>query len=149
MHAFICHVEFYFPEETLGTREPALLFLETKAELLGRRTGIRMQSFSAQGQCASFRALAAANRLFQNMGVAKRDIDSLLFRTQSPDYLIPPTSCTLLLHLGISESVGTLDFSRVCSGYLYGLDIAEGLISASHVKNVFPPSATLTITPRI
>src|SRR5690606_2968726 len=62
--------------------------------------------------------------------------DFLLFCTQTPDYPLPTTSCLLQDRLGLSTRCGALDFNLGCSGYVYGLSLADGLIQSGVAKNV-------------
>ena len=63
-------------------------------------------------------------------------IDYLLLCTQSPDYFLPTTACLIQDRLGIPNTAGALDFNLGCSGYIYGLGLAEGLISTGQASNV-------------
>ena len=60
----------------------------------------------------------------------------ILFCTQSPDYILPTTACLLQERLGIPTSAGALDFNLGCSGYIYGLSLAHGLIASQQARNV-------------
>jgi len=63
-------------------------------------------------------------------------IDFVLFCTQSPDYLLPTSACLLQSRLGLKTSIGALDFNLGCSGYVYGLALAKGLINSGVCKNI-------------
>jgi 3-oxoacyl-[acyl-carrier-protein] synthase-3 len=81
-------------------------------------------------------AIAAAELLFKEHSVSKDDIDYVLLCTQSPDYFLPATSCIVQEKLGLPTSVGALDFNQGCSGFVYGLSLAKGLVSSLIAKNV-------------
>ena len=78
----------------------------------------------------------AALRLFDEYSVNSQDIDFLLFCTQSPDYFLPSTACILQQRLGIPTTSGAFDYNLGCSGCIYGLAVAKGLISAGIANNV-------------
>ena len=79
--------------------------------------------------------MRAAEKLFGE-GVDKTDVDYLLLCTQSPDYYLPTTACILQDRLGLSNECGAVDINLGCSGYIYGLSIAKGLIESGQCKKV-------------
>jgi 3-oxoacyl-[acyl-carrier-protein] synthase-3 len=81
-------------------------------------------------------AVAAARKLFESGACSPEDIDYLLLCTQSPDYFLPTTACLLQDRLGIPTGSGALDFNLGCSGYVYGLGLAEGLLKTEQASNV-------------
>ena len=105
-------------------------------DLIYEKTGIAARHIAAPDECASDLAVAAANRLFSEHGVDPRAIDFILLCTQTPDYPLPTTACLLQSRLGLRNNVGALDFNLGCSGYVYGLSLAEGLIRSGAAKNV-------------
>jgi 3-oxoacyl-[acyl-carrier-protein] synthase-3 len=128
--AAITAVEFALPQTILGNDQLAEEFPDWTAEKILAKTGIRQRHVAAEGECASDLAVAAADRLFQS-GVCRRDdIDFLLYCTESPDYFLPATACVLQRRLGLRTGCGALDFNLGCSGYVYGLGLAKGLIES-------------------
>ena len=81
-------------------------------------------------------ALEACNKLFSKNWDARSQIDGIIFCTQTPDYVSPPNSCLLQSMLGLSEDVFALDFTLACSGYVYGLGLAQGLILSGMTRNI-------------
>ena len=81
-------------------------------------------------------AVSAAEKLFSEHGISRDDIDFILLCTQSPDYFLPTTACLVQNRLNIPTTAGSLDFNLGCSGYVYGLAIAKGLIFSNIAKNV-------------
>jgi 3-oxoacyl-[acyl-carrier-protein] synthase-3 len=77
----------------------------------------------------------AAQKLFAQ-GVNKESIDYLLFCTQSRDYYLPASACIIQNRLGLLNEIGALDFNQGCSGFVYGLSLAKGLIVAGIARNV-------------
>jgi 3-oxoacyl-[acyl-carrier-protein] synthase-3 len=81
-------------------------------------------------------AVKAAQRLFAESSLKPDDIDFVMLCTQSPDYFLPTTACIIQDKLGIPVRSGAMDFNLGCSGFVYGLAIAKGLITGNIAKNV-------------
>ena len=81
-------------------------------------------------------AYTAASRLFKEYNINRNDIDFIILCTQSPDYLLPSTACILQYKLGLRTDIGAFDFNLGCSGCIYGMSIAKGLIESGQAKNV-------------
>src|SRR5262245_21643371 len=75
-------------------------------------------------------------RVFHNYDIDPYSIDFILLCTQTPDYPLPTTACLLQSRLGLRTNVGALDFNLGCSGYVYGLSLADGLIRSGAAKRV-------------
>ncbi len=80
--------------------------------------------------------MAAARKLFESDDCGPADIDFVLLCTQSPDYFLPTTACLVQERLGIPTAAGALDFNLGCSGFIYGLGLAEGLIACGQARKV-------------
>jgi 3-oxoacyl-[acyl-carrier-protein] synthase III len=100
------------------------------------KTGISVRSIASRDECASDLGVAAAQQLFRNDGYRPDEVDFLLFCTQSPDYFLPTTACTLQDRLGLPTSCGAIDFNQGCSGFVYGLALAKSLIETGTATNV-------------
>ncbi len=83
-------------------------------------------SHRSPGETAADLAVHAANKLFRDFDVDPKSIDFVLLCTQTPDYPLPTTACLLQDRLGLKTSCGALDFNLGCSGFVYGLSLAEG-----------------------
>lgn len=123
--AYITGVEYYLPANRR----------ENIKDRLTKKTGINAVHLSEKDETASDLAFKAAQKLFST-GLEQESIDFLLFCTQSPDYFLPTTACILQNRLGLSKSCGALDFNLGCSGYVYGLSLAKGLIETGQAKKV-------------
>jgi 3-oxoacyl-[acyl-carrier-protein] synthase-3 len=99
-------------------------------------TGIVARRLSRPDQTASDLAVEAAERLFQRASLNRNQIDALIVCTQSPDYLIPSTACLLQDRLQLSTATMAFDINMACSGYLYGLSVARGLIKSEQARTV-------------
>ena len=136
IQAVITAVDYHVPARLLTNEELAGLFPEWPAERIEQKLGIVERRIAADDECASDLGIAAARRLFER-GVCKpADIDYVLFCTQSPDYFLPTSACLIHERLGISSSAGALDFNLGCSGYIYGLSLAKGLVETGQSKNL-------------
>lgn len=100
------------------------------------KTGIWQRHIAAPGECVSDLAVAASEKLFAQHQIDRESIDFLLFCTQTPDYPLPTTACLVQERLGLRRSIGALDFNLGCSGYIYGLSLADGLIRAGSARRV-------------
>ena len=100
------------------------------------KTGIRKRHIAAREECSSDLGVAAAEKLFEEHDVDRNSIDFLLLCTQSPDYPLPTTACLIQDRLGLPTSVGAMDFNLGCSGFVYGLSLAEGLIQSGAAKRI-------------
>src|SRR5262249_25211727 len=105
-------------------------------DLICEKTGIASRHIAAPGECASDLAVAAAQQLFHNYDIDPRSIDFVLLCTQTPDYPLPTLAWLLQSRLGLKTSVGALDFNLGCSGYVYGLSLADGLIQSGAARRV-------------
>lgn len=71
---------------------------------------------------------AAADKLIEELGWDKKDIDALIFVSQTPDYILPASSCVLQQKLGLSKDCYTLDISLGCSGWVYAMSVLTALL---------------------
>ena len=135
MEAYIKDIAYYLPEKIVTNDELAAEFPEWSAEKIFRKVGIRQRHVAADDETAMDMAEKAARKLFLQ-GVSQENIDFVLLCTQSPDYKLPPSACILQDKLGIKTSAGALDFDLGCSGYVYGLALAKGLVVGGMANNV-------------
>jgi 3-oxoacyl-[acyl-carrier-protein] synthase-3 len=136
MGAFIKGISYYLPQQELSNEELAALFPEWGVEKIAAKIGIDTRHIAADDEFASDMAIAAANKLFADHNIQPSEIDFILYCTQSPDYFLPTTACIIQDKLNIPVKAGALDFNLGCSGYVYGLALAKGLISAGIAQNI-------------
>jgi len=136
MPAKIKAIAYYLPEKVLPNAELNELFPEWSVDKISSKTGIYQRHISAENEFSSDMAVKAANKLFTEYNIDRSTVDFILLCTQSPDYFLPTTACILQDQLGIPTTAGALDFNLGCSGYVYGLSIAKGLIYGSIAKNI-------------
>ena len=123
--AYITNIAYYLPEQ----------IIECEQNRLSKKTGILRRHVAAKGETAADLAVKAAEKIFLQ-GVDRATIDFVLLCTQSPDYILPTTACLIQDRLGLPRSCGALDFNLGCSGYIYGLSLAKGLVETGQAKRV-------------
>lgn len=124
----------HLPERVMSNAELEAL-VETSDEWIRTRTGIRERRIAADDVGAADMGAAAARRALDEAGLAPEDIDVILVSTATPDRLLPSTACDIQAILG-ARNAGAYDFATACSGFLYGLSMATGHISAGQAENV-------------
>jgi 3-oxoacyl-[acyl-carrier-protein] synthase-3 len=134
--ASIKAISYYLPKQVLSNEELNGLFPEWSVEKISAKTGIFNRHIAAEDEYVSTMAVNAARNLFLESGITPDEVDFILLCTQSPDYFLPTTACLVQDALGIPVRSGALDFNLGCSGYIYGLSLAKGLIASGDAKNV-------------
>jgi 3-oxoacyl-[acyl-carrier-protein] synthase-3 len=135
-HAAIGPIAIHYPERAETNEELQRLFPDWDMDLIHDKTGIATRYIAAENECASDLGVTAAKKLFDRYNIDPASIDFLLFCTQTPDYPLPTTACLMQSRLGIPTSAGALDFNLGCSGFVYGLALADGLIRVGPVRRV-------------
>jgi 3-oxoacyl-[acyl-carrier-protein] synthase-3 len=105
-------------------------------DLIYEKTGVRKRHVAGPEQCASDLGVAAAEKLFAEHQIDRESIDFLMFCTQTPDYPLPTTACLMQDRLGLPTSIGAIDYNLGCSGFVYGLAMAAGLIRSQAARRV-------------
>lgn len=136
MKANIKAISYYLPEAILSNDLINQEFPEWDIEKISSKTGISSRHISASDEFSSDMAVSAAEKLFAEHNIDRSTIDYLLFCTQSPDYFLPTTACIIQDKLGLKTSIGALDFNLGCSGFVYGLSLAKGLIAGGMAENI-------------
>ena len=136
MKAFIAGNSYYLPDDVLTNEKLVSEFPEWSVEKVAAKVGINQRHVAAPDETAADMAVKAAEALFAEYGIVRSEVDFILLCTQSPDYLLPTTACILQHRLGLSTSCGALDFNLGCSGFVYGLALAKGLIAGGVAKKI-------------
>ncbi len=137
---------YYLPEAVLDNNNLEMLFPEWKAEAIEEKTGIWKRHCAAFDELSSDCAVNAAEQLFSQNPNLRNQIQFLIFVTQSQDHASPTTACIIQDRLGLKASIGAFDINLGCTGFVYGLSVAKGLIITNpHIENVMIlTSETLT-----
>lgn len=125
MKAYITKLATYLPTQ----------IVENEINRLSKKTGILRRHIAAKNETAGDMAVCAAQSFFEQ-GIDIDSVDFLLLCTQSPDYILPATSSLIHQRLQLKTHCGTLDYNHGCSGYVYGLYLAKGLIESNLAKRV-------------
>lgn len=133
---YIKAISYYLPEQVLTNEDLVKEFPEWSVDKVAQKVGVDSRHLAAENETAGDMAEKAARRLFEEYKIDPKTIDFLMLCTQSPDYFLPSTACILQDRLGISTTAGAFDYNLGCSGCVYGLAIAKGLIAAGIAKNV-------------
>ena len=134
--AFIKAISYYLPKKVVTNEELLKEFPEWSVEKVAQKVGVDSRHLAAEDETAGDMAEKAARKLFEEYGIDPKSIDFLMLCTQSPDYFLPSTACVLQDKLGISTFAGAFDYNLGCSGCVYGMAMAKGLIAAGIAKNV-------------
>ena len=136
MDAYIKAIDYYLPNIIITNEDLVSEFPEWDAEKVAKKTGIEERHIVNHDETATDLAFQVGKQFFDRFPEEKDTIDFLLLCTQSADYKLPTSACILQNHLGLLTTIGALDFDLGCSGWVYGLAIAKGLIFAKIAKNI-------------
>ena len=136
MGAYIKAISYYLPDRVVTNEDLVKEFPEWDVEKVYSKVGVKERHLAGESETAGDLAEKAARKLFEEYQVSPSDIDFLLLCTQSPDYRLPSTACILQDRLGILTSAGAFDYDLGCSGCIYGMAVAKGLIAAGLASNV-------------
>lgn len=89
-------------------------------------------------------AVGAARCLFESQSIDPQSVDYLIVCTQTPDFFLPTTACLVQDALGLRTEIGAVDINLGCSGYIYSLGVAKGLVESEQVDNVLIITADKT-----
>lgn len=134
--AFIKAISYYLPEKVVNNEELVKEFPEWSIEKVAQKVGVDSRHLAAHDETAGDMAEKAARKLFEEYQIDPTTVDFVMLCTQSPDYFLPSTACVLQDKLGIPTSAGAFDYNLGCSGCVYGMAMAKGLITAGIAKNV-------------
>jgi len=124
----------YLPERAVSNDEMAAR-VETSDEWITERTGIRQRYFAAAHETASFMGAEAARGALAAAGVAAGEVGAIVLATSTPDQAFPATAVTVQGMIGAKRAFG-FDLAAACSGFIYGLSVADAMIRAGQVESV-------------
>ena len=135
-YASIGPISVYLPPRVETNEDLARLFPSWNMELIYPKTGIARRHIAEPNVCASDLGVEATQTLFANHDIDPETIDFLMLCTQTPDYPLPTTACLMQERLGLGTHCGALDFNLGCSGFVYGLAMADGLIRTGACQRI-------------
>lgn len=135
-YASVGPIAIHLPDRVESNDELKKEFPNWDLDLIAEKTGIHSRHIADVGETAADLGVAACERLFQQESIDRDSIDFLLLCTQTPDYPLPTTACLMQDRLGLPTRCGALDFNLGCSGYVYGLAMADGLIQSGAARRI-------------
>ncbi len=136
MKVYIKAIAYNLPENILTNEMIAREFPEWTVEKIDKKIGIKQRHVTKDGETASDLAVGAAEKLFAEYNYDRSQIDYVIFVSQSPDYHLPTTACTIQTRLGLSQKITVIDVNLGCNGFVAGLSLAKAVIIAGQAKNV-------------
>ncbi len=137
MKAYIKNIAYALPAKAISNEDLVRDFPEWTAEKVADKLGVKQRHVVSETETAADLATQAAENLFkENPDIQRENIDFVLLCTQSPDYFLPTSACIIQHRLGLPTHIGALDFNLGCSGFVYGLSLAKGLVLGGIAKNV-------------
>ncbi|MBI1809346.1 MAG: ketoacyl-ACP synthase III [Gemmatimonadetes bacterium] len=130
------------PKRRMSNDEFQALGIDTSDEWIRDRTGIRYRYVAGEGETLTSISTEAARMAMQAAGVTAAELDAIVLGTASPDHLLPSTAVEVQAALGATRAVA-FDIAAACSGWLYGAQVAEGLMAAGHYETVLVIGAEL------
>ncbi len=127
----------YLPK-TIVTNDDLSKVMDTSDEWIRERTGIQERRHAIKHkETSTTMGTAAAKIAIERAGITAEDIDFIIFATLSPDYYFPGCGVLLQRELGITKTeIGALDIRNQCSGFIYGLSVADQFVKSGMYKNV-------------
>jgi len=136
MRAYIASTAFHVPADVVTNNDLVKRYgIDTTHEWIVQRTGIEQRHFADDGIGPSDLALPASLEAIERAGLQKDDIDMIVFATLSPEHAFPGSGCYLQAKLGL-PGVPAMDIRNQCSGFLYALAAAKGMVENRTAKNV-------------
>jgi 3-oxoacyl-[acyl-carrier-protein] synthase-3 len=121
--------------QNLVTNDQLARMMDTSDEWIRERSGVETRYFVEQGTTTSDLGLGAAKKAIEDAGIAKEEIDYIVFATMTPDHYFPGCGGILQDKLGLSH-VPALDIRQQCTGFIYGLQISDALLKTGQARTV-------------
>lgn len=144
MKSKIAGIGYYVPDNVV-TNDDLTKVMDTTDEWIQERTGIKERRYGKKfEETTSTMGARAAEIAIQRAGIEKNDVDFIIFATLSPDYYFPGCGVLLQRELGITEGeAGALDIRNQCTGFVYGLTVADQFVRSGMYKNVLVVGAEM------
>jgi 3-oxoacyl-[acyl-carrier-protein] synthase III len=139
--AFIEAIEFELPKNVVTNEDLAREFPAWDMARMAETTGVRERHIAEPHETALDLGYRACLRLKKYDLFDPTDLDALVFCTETPDFSLPPNSCLLQSHLGLSDAVMAFDITLACSGFVYALGIARSLLVSGMANKILVVTA--------
>ncbi len=139
--AFIKGIGHYTPKKVLTNKDLEKM-VDTSDEWITTRTGIKERRIAADDETSSTLGAAAAQMAIKNAGISAEDIDLIITNTITPDMPFPNTSALIQTIIG-AKNAGVFDIEAACTGFIYGISIANQFIKTGEYKNILVISAEI------
>ncbi|MBI2425091.1 MAG: ketoacyl-ACP synthase III [Candidatus Hydrogenedentes bacterium] len=134
LHTRFIGTGHYLPKTVL-TNFDLEKIMDTSDEWIRQRTGIHQRHVAAEDEATSDLGLEAARNAISDAGIAPEEIEYVMCATLTPDYFMPATACMIQQKLG-AKRAAALDINAACSGFLYGVQLADALIRSGAYKTI-------------
>ncbi len=134
LNAVITGWGMYVPPKVL-TNSDLEKMVETSDAWITERTGVKERHIAGDNESTSTMGAKAARKALERAGLGARDVDAIICATMTPDHLIPSTACLIQAEIGASRAA-VFDLEAACTGFIYGLAVARGLIVSGVAKTV-------------
>lgn len=124
----------YVPENVVTNHDLSKM-MDTTHDWIVQRSGIEERRWVTPEVATTDLALKACEEAIKNAGIDKKEIDCILFATLSPDFFFPGAACILQPKLGLTE-IPAIDVRQQCSGFLYGMSMADAFIKSGQYKTI-------------
>lgn len=124
----------YVPENVVTNNDLSKM-MDTTHDWIVQRSGIEERRWVSPEVATTDLALKACEEAIKNAGIDKKEIDCILFATLSPDFFFPGAACILQPKLGLTE-IPAIDVRQQCSGFLYGMSMADAFIKSGQYKTI-------------
>jgi len=134
LRAYIKGIGYHVPDNVI-TNFDLEKIVDTSNEWIIERTGISERRFAKEGEASSDLATEASKKAIEMAGVSPEEIELILLATVTPDMFFPSTACLVQANLG-AKNASAFDFAAGCTGFIYGLEIAQQFIENGKLKNI-------------
>lgn len=145
MHnSYISGIGHFLPEKVVTNADLAKI-IDTTDEWIRERTGISERRYAVNGEGPSDLAIPATKMALKMAGIDKNDLGLIIFATSTPDYYVPGSGCILQEKMDL-PNIGTFDIRVQCSGFIYGLSMADQYIKTGMFDNILVIGAEVQST---
>ena len=134
IRSILAGVGGYLPERVV-TNDALAETVDTTDAWIQERTGIRQRHFAGEHETAAFMGTRAAQAALAEAGAGPDDVDAIILATSTPDQAFPATAVRVQAALGVTRGFG-FDLAAACSGFIYGLSVADSMIRAGQARGV-------------